>query len=238
VRDITNVNPPALVRRADDLAALAVEINREHAAGEESMRRGQEHYRKAGELLLRAKDACVRQQQPWLEWLGKNCKAVGERQAQKYMRLALNWDEISSKPDFASDMALEECLNLVGAAGEAGSVLALGPDPDSEEGLAEGRQLAGPAEGAAVPDPEPYYGEEISGSATGREPDPDNNPEDRKLKGKGIFMAHEAIDILMRIPPDDALRVAGLKTVLAWVRRALGVRHLMEREVLGGPDAS
>jgi hypothetical protein len=55
--------------------------------------------------------------------------------------------------------------------------------------------------------------------AGGRGPDPDNSPEDRKLKGKGIFMAHEAINILSRIPKDDALRQDGFRLVDDWITR-------------------
>jgi hypothetical protein len=51
-----------------------------------------------------------------------------------------------------------------------------------------------------------------------REPDPDHNPEDRKVRGKGIEAAAEAINALSRIPKNDPLRQAGIKQVAGWIR--------------------
>src|SRR5262249_49748196 len=38
-----------------------------------------------------------------------------------------------------------------------------------------------------------------------------------KLRGKGVFLANEAINCLARIPKDDALRGRGLQLVLDWI---------------------
>jgi hypothetical protein len=46
------------VRQADDLAELAGRINAEHEAGERATRKGLEHFRAAGEALLKAKKQC------------------------------------------------------------------------------------------------------------------------------------------------------------------------------------
>lgn len=51
--------------------------------------------------------------------------------------------------------------------------------------------------------------------------DPDNNPEDRKSRGKGLTIAHEAINLLATIPKNDALRKRGFQVVLDWVQRNL-----------------
>ena len=51
------------------------------------------------------------------------------------------------------------------------------------------------------------------------QPDPDNNPEDRKSRGKGIAIANEAINCLIRIPKDDGLRLQGFKLVTDWIKR-------------------
>ena len=51
-------DPPAIVRSGVDLRALAAEINAAHEAGERSTRAGLEHFRKAGEALLKAKKEC------------------------------------------------------------------------------------------------------------------------------------------------------------------------------------
>lgn len=76
---------PALVRPAEDLAALAAAINAEHAAGEAAASKGLEHYRRAGERLLQAKKQCGHGK--WLAWLKANVKA-SERRARQYMALA------------------------------------------------------------------------------------------------------------------------------------------------------
>src|SRR4051794_37177312 len=78
-------SPPAIVRPATDLAALAAEINSQHAAGEEASRKGLSHYRAAGKALLKAKAACSHGK--WLTWLKQNVR-FGQRQAYRYMELA------------------------------------------------------------------------------------------------------------------------------------------------------
>jgi protein gp37 len=80
------------VRPAADLAALAAEVKAEVRAGEADSRKGVEHFRKAGGVLLRAREACGHGQ--WLPWLKKT--GVGERMAQRYIALA--------KSDAASDL--------------------------------------------------------------------------------------------------------------------------------------
>jgi transcriptional regulator with XRE-family HTH domain len=50
------------------------------------------------------------------------------------------------------------------------------------------------------------------------EPDPDNNPDDRKVRGKGINLAHEALNFLTRIPKDDPLRKRGFQMVRDWIK--------------------
>lgn len=47
------------------------------------------------------------------------------------------------------------------------------------------------------------------------EPQPE---EERKERGKGIILAHEAINCLTRIPKDDALRKRGFQVVTDWIR--------------------
>jgi ParB family chromosome partitioning protein len=77
---------PAIVREAEELAALAAEINADHDAGESAYGLGLQHFRAAGEKLLRAKSACGHGR--WLPWLKEHCPKIPERTAQRYMRLA------------------------------------------------------------------------------------------------------------------------------------------------------
>lgn len=83
---------------------------------------------------------------------------------------------------------------------------------------------------ASLPKRNRRYGSGLGGSiANGHhstseskpDPDPDNNPEDRKSRGKGITMAHEAINLLAQIPKNDGLRKRGFQIVLEWVQRNL-----------------
>ena len=53
----------------------------------------------------------------------------------------------------------------------------------------------------------------------GHAPDPDTDPEARQIRGKGITLANEAINCLIRIPKNDALRKRGLQLVTDWIRR-------------------
>jgi hypothetical protein len=70
---------------AEDLDALAARANAAHEAGEAASRKGLEHFRAAGEALLKAKAQCGHGN--WLAWLEKNVR-FSERRAQQYMRLA------------------------------------------------------------------------------------------------------------------------------------------------------
>lgn len=79
------IDPPAEVRPAEDLHALAKRINAAHEAGEGAARQGLEHFRAAGEALLKAKAQCAHGK--WLAWLEKNIRC-GRTQAWRYMALA------------------------------------------------------------------------------------------------------------------------------------------------------
>jgi len=87
------MHQPALVRSAADLRILAAEINSAHKAGEESTRRGLEHFREAGLRLLKAKDQVGHGK--WLAWLKENVH-FSAATAKRYMALARRWDEVKS----------------------------------------------------------------------------------------------------------------------------------------------
>jgi hypothetical protein len=100
------MNPVVIVRPAEDLAALAMQINREHAAGEEAARRGLEHFRKAGEALLKVKAGCGHGK--WLPWLKANVP-FSQQTASAYMRLAEGWDKLPA----AVNLTLRDALELL-----------------------------------------------------------------------------------------------------------------------------
>jgi hypothetical protein len=85
------IDPAAAVRPVEDLAELAATANREHAAGEADVRAGLEHFRAAGEALLKAKKRCGHGR--WLPWLKANVK-FSQQTASVYMRVAQDWDKL------------------------------------------------------------------------------------------------------------------------------------------------
>ncbi len=54
-----------------DLSELAMQINAEGEAAATALTKGFEHAMRAGDLLLRAREAVPHRQ--WLPWLGANC---------------------------------------------------------------------------------------------------------------------------------------------------------------------
>ncbi len=86
-------SPPAIVREVVDLESLAVAINESHVAGEQCSHEGLEHYRRAGEDLIRAKAQVGHGK--WLDWQAKHL-GFSQETASGYMRLAENWTQISN----------------------------------------------------------------------------------------------------------------------------------------------
>lgn len=76
---------PAITRPAETLFELAAQINAEHEAGKYATRQGLEHFRNAGECLIKAKAKCGHGK--WLKWLETNIK-FGVRRADRYMAFA------------------------------------------------------------------------------------------------------------------------------------------------------
>jgi hypothetical protein len=93
------------------LTKLAGQINAEHASFESALRKGLEHARNAGELLVEA-----RRQIPhgrWLSWLNTHCPGVTARTAQRYMRVASRWDELVVKCDTVSHLTFNQAVRLL-----------------------------------------------------------------------------------------------------------------------------
>src|SRR5215469_14342996 len=83
----------SIVRPAEDLAALAAQINAAHNAVEKAGRTTLENARKAGLALLKAKAQCgARKFKPWLE---KNVQC-SRAMAYNYMAIAQRWEEVSN----------------------------------------------------------------------------------------------------------------------------------------------
>jgi len=134
-----NGDPICNVRPAEDLGELAARINREHDAGEVAARDVLEHFRSAGEALIRAKALCGHGR--WLTWLKANVR-FSPRTAQAYMRVATHWDKCATAADLRA--ALRQLTDDL--PDEAGSTTADEPPGHAEPQAARGE--VGEASGA------------------------------------------------------------------------------------------
>jgi len=78
---------------AHSLSVLAAQIVDAHAAATSAAMSALEHARRAGELLIEAKDQL--EHGAWLPWLSENCPTVSVRTAQNYMAIARCWPDIA-----------------------------------------------------------------------------------------------------------------------------------------------
>jgi hypothetical protein len=83
------IDPPGIVRNVE---ALAEQINAEHHQVETALRTGLEHAKRAGELLIQAKEQCRHGE--WTDWIEANVH-FSERTAQRYMSIASRWEELA-----------------------------------------------------------------------------------------------------------------------------------------------
>lgn len=90
------------------LATLADEINYEHAHALEHAHAAVPRARRAGELLIQAKERCEHGE--WLPWLKANCPNISERTAQAYMRVARKCLGDEAKADQLELLTLGEAL--------------------------------------------------------------------------------------------------------------------------------
>jgi hypothetical protein len=109
-----NTDPVAVVRPSNPLDELAVRIRREHTASIGAVRKGVEHARRAGELLVRAKALCRHGE--WLPWVERHLPELGPRQVQRYMRLAARWAELTrpgANASGTSDLSIDGALAIL-----------------------------------------------------------------------------------------------------------------------------
>jgi hypothetical protein len=101
-----HINPVVAVRPAADAAELLAAANAEHEAGLRAERASLEHYRKAGEALIRAKAAVGHGK--WLTLL-KERSTIANQRASEYMRLAAGWHKLPPGGNFG----LKEALRII-----------------------------------------------------------------------------------------------------------------------------
>ena len=93
------------------LEALALAINEEHALAEQYATMAIHRARRAGDLMLTAKQRVAHGQ--WLPWLKANCPTIKDRTARAYMQLARNWATLESKTATVADLTINEALRLL-----------------------------------------------------------------------------------------------------------------------------
>lgn len=93
-----------------NLLDIAQTINAEHEQAYEKARDALHHARRAGELLLEAKQQVGHG--GWGAWRQANC-TFSERSAQGYMRLAANWDTLPKSATGVADLPLREALAML-----------------------------------------------------------------------------------------------------------------------------
>ena len=89
------------------LNELRLEINAEHTLAEGAAVTALGHAKRTGELLVEAKNQIPHGD--WLQWLAANCE-VSPRQAQRYIKVATNWERIS-KNDAASYLTIDNAIS-------------------------------------------------------------------------------------------------------------------------------
>jgi hypothetical protein len=144
----TTTTKPA--RQAEDLAALAAQINRCHNVGMEYVESGLEFYHEAGVALLKAKERCGHGK--WLAWVKANLKFTGRR-AQQYMKLA--------KCEVTSD--LEDAWRRI-QGNECDEDAGPGEAPASTSGTPPQNEIVGTPTMRCVPSSSPWHGSRTGSS--------------------------------------------------------------------------
>lgn len=231
---------PAEVRNS--LEQIVEVINGNHRAGLDACRRGWEHFRKAGAALLEAKLTYGRHGE-WGKWLEKHVPAISDRQARRYMELAKTdvtsdlasaWKIIcgndnpritvsvgvSSPPPQAPTVATVTVKDMPQTSPKAPSA------PSAANGIPELKEMMGAEEvsrneAAEVSTGPPDIRRKGIGSVRGHECVNilSRVPRDDALRGRGFQLVYDIVNILSRIPGNDGLRKRGFQIVMDWLRR-------------------
>jgi hypothetical protein len=105
------VIPPAFAAKVEpSLDELARDINLAHEGCKRAASQMAAYARQAGVLLLEARRRV--EGHGWLAWLEVNVD-VTPRTAQRYIRIAENWDTLGAKCDTVTHLGVREALNLL-----------------------------------------------------------------------------------------------------------------------------
>jgi DNA adenine methylase len=197
--------PPAIVRPAEDLAALLATAKAEHAEGMRAERASLEHYRKAGLALAKAKEAAGHGN--WLAALKQT--GISQQRASEYMRLAARWHKLPPGGDFA----LKEALRL--ASDEPEPLPPRVPAEPSQR--IEHEPLAMPNAAAPVEgDPDREAGPEDGG--VDECPREEDDPPAEQDRSPGVWRDRSGNPLVLKVQParlESSLKYHGGKSYLA-----------------------
>ena len=103
-------SPTVLVQIHTDLKQLASDINAEHTAVADLMGEALDHARRAGDSLIRAKNAMPFGR--FGAWIKSNCR-FSERTARNYMLVSRNWSVIEERQRVAEVDSVREAVRIL-----------------------------------------------------------------------------------------------------------------------------
>ena len=110
------------------LPVLAEVANTHHDACVAALRIAADTARQAGEALIEAKSLVAHGE--WSGWIKANFRG-GMRTAQRYMKVAKNWDSIAGKNDSVSHLSVTQALDLLDGGDELERALKLQAEVDA-----------------------------------------------------------------------------------------------------------
>ncbi len=231
-----------------DLVALAEPINREHRACETAFRDGLQHAMEAGRLLNEAKSRCDHGQ--WYGFIVEHFEG-SPRLAQKYMRLARllpqHLEDLGPNAPRVADLSFRQALSMLTRNAQVVAKLDEDTQEDAiEEWESNGHKNAQQAVAHLVDVDVPAKchrpkapPDDDTADYRDRQDVDDDQLDDRvdddhldaapatppKRSGKppvGVILANEALNALMKIPKNDALRDRAFEIVVDYCARNWG----------------
>jgi hypothetical protein len=113
MKKIINLTDPAIVpHQSDELTELAEELNERHDTIQNAVFSAVELARQQGERLEKARELCLKEGIPWLQWLKDNV-SFSRQSADAYLKVHRNWALLPADGNFS----LRECLKLLAGQG-------------------------------------------------------------------------------------------------------------------------
>lgn len=179
------------------LQELADKANEEHRKVEAAMGNALQHARRAGKVLVEAKERTHHGE--WLPWLEANFEG-SERVAQMYMRVHSRWPEIEANTKSVSDLTLTGALRAIGPPQETAITRERAEGPLRWAGVETGEEHTEPRVPGVI--------EQLQASPEGREAFAEIN---REFDEEGVYLKvrgkiHDLFWMLRHMPPEEAAK--------------------------------